>query len=49
MLFIYKKFLCTLFRLIFIDLQNVGVISAAPCIRYKLILQVRESTYIFIR
>ena len=23
--------LCTLFRLIFIDLQNVGVISAAPC------------------
>jgi len=24
--------LCTLFRLIFIDLQNVGVISAAPCI-----------------
>ena len=26
------NFLCTLFRLIFIDLQNVGVISAAPCI-----------------
>jgi len=23
-----------LFRLIFIDLQNVGVISAAPCIIY---------------
>ena len=33
MLFINKRiFLCTLFRLIFIDLQNVGVISAAPCI-----------------
>ena len=28
----WKNFLCTLFRLIFIDLQNVGVISAAPCI-----------------
>ena len=24
--------MCTLFRLIFIDLQNVGVISAAACI-----------------
>ena len=33
MLFINKTFfLCTLFRLIFIDLQNVGVISAALCI-----------------
>jgi len=31
-LFINKEFLCTLFRFIFIDLQNVGVISAAPCI-----------------
>ena len=28
----YKNFLCTLFHLIFIDLQNVGVIFAAPCI-----------------
>ena len=28
----YKNFLCTLFRLIFIALQNVGVISAIPCI-----------------
>jgi len=25
------NFLCTLFRLIFIAFQNVGVISAAPC------------------
>jgi len=25
----------TLFRLIFIDLQNVGVISAAPCRNYR--------------
>ena len=24
--------MCTLFRLMFVDLQNVGVISAAPCI-----------------
>ena len=32
--FINKRiFLCTLCRLIFIDLQNVGVISAAPCIQ----------------
>ena len=36
-LFINKRiFLCTLFRLIFIDLQNVGVISAAPCTMYKI-------------
>ena len=30
--YIKKNFLCTLFRLIFIDFQNVGVISAALCI-----------------
>ena len=27
-----KEFLCTLFRLFFIALQNVGVISVTPCI-----------------
>ena len=31
MLFINKIIFFTLFLLIFIDLQNVGVISAAPC------------------
>jgi len=39
-LFINKRiFLCTLFRLIFIALQNVGVISAAPCIYIYIYIQ----------
>ena len=38
MLFIKKKnFLLTLFLLIFIDLQNVGVISAAPFIYCRIL------------
>ena len=34
--------MCTLFRFIFIDLQNVGVISAAPCIIKNFIHLINE-------
>ena len=39
-----NNFLCTLFRLIFIDLQNVGVISAAPCTFMKSIQNHTDGT-----
>ena len=38
--------MCSMFRLIFIDLQNVGFLSAAPCIRWKEVINVTEKAVV---
>ena len=38
--------MCTLFRLIFIDLQNVGVVSAAPCIIMSMLDNLKDEDYL---